>query len=257
MTEFTDQMNRTIRLESAPRRIVSLVPSQTQLLYYLGLEHEVIGITKFCIHPNDWFRSKDRIGGTKSVDIEKVRLLEPDLIIGNKEENLKEDIECLEAIAPIWMSDIDSLESALEMIKQVGLIINKDTSDLRSEINDGFNQLKIQTQKYSQRSVLYFIWNEPKMIAGKNTFIDEMLMHCGLSNASNDDRYPEVDAKHNPAFIFLSSEPYPFKKEHVQNFQKCYPDAKVVLVDGEMFSWYGSKLKDAPNYFSNLLDSIS
>ena len=104
MELFIDQLQSEIRLDRVPRRIVSLVPSQTELLYDLGLEDEVVGITKFCIHPNKWFSSKDRIGGTKSINIDQVKSLAPDLIIGNKEENTIEDIERLREIAPVWMS---------------------------------------------------------------------------------------------------------------------------------------------------------
>ena len=117
-------MNRTIRLGATPRRIVSLVPSQTELLYDLGLEERVVGITKFCIHPKEWYRSKVRIGGTKNVNFDKVKTLRPDLIIGNKEENFKEDIEALEEIAPVWMSDIFTLDDSLEMINQLGSVLN-------------------------------------------------------------------------------------------------------------------------------------
>jgi ABC-type Fe3+-hydroxamate transport system substrate-binding protein len=93
---FTDQLNRIIELASTPQRIVSLVPSQTELLFDLGMDETVVGITKFCVHPKEWHQSKTRVGGTKKVNIEKVISLKPDLIIANKEENLKSDIEALE-----------------------------------------------------------------------------------------------------------------------------------------------------------------
>ena len=95
MIEREDQMLRTIQVPSHPHRIISLVPSQTELLYDLGLGDRVVGITKFCVHPEAWFRTKPRVGGTKKVDIDKVRALKPDLIIGNKEENERKDIEAL------------------------------------------------------------------------------------------------------------------------------------------------------------------
>ena len=256
MADFKDQMNRSIRLEASPSRIVSLVPSQTQLLHYLGLEDEVVGITKFCVKPKEWFNSKVRVGGTKSVDIDIVLALMPDLIIGNKEENLKDDIEKLESIAPVWMSDIGTLESALEMIAQLGKIVGKDTSELINQIEWEFSRLSTYVGQLKSKQVLYFIWKEPNMVAGKGTFVDDMLERCGLINATTINRYPVVDEEIDPEVILLSSEPYPFKEDHLNIFQNRYPNAKILLADGEMFSWYGSKLKHAPEYFIKLLQQI-
>lgn len=258
MTDFIDQMNRLIRLESPPRRIISLVPSQTQLLHYLGLEEEVVGITKFCIHPDDWYRSKNRVGGTKSVDIDSVRALNPDLIIGNKEENSEEDIEALSSIAPVWMSDIDSLDGALEMIHMVGKLTNKSTEELTASIQAAFNELTafVDNDLKKNESVLYFIWQSPDMIAGKDTFIDDLLNRIGLVNATTMSRYPPLESTMEVDHVFLSSEPFPFAEKHLDLFQKSFPEAKITLVDGEMFSWYGSKLVDVPSYFIKLLKSI-
>lgn len=254
----TDQMNQTIRLEEIPRRIVSLVPSQTELLYDLGLEEEIVGITKFCIHPDIWYRSKERVGGTKQLDIEKIRSLKPDLIIGNKEENTLEDIERLKKIAPVWMSDIYTLDDALQMIHKIGILTGKDenANQLIKEIRQNFSQ--IQKLK-KENSVLYFIWKNPDFVAGRNTFIDAMLRACGLNNLCTGARYPEWSALHNkenPDFIFLSSEPYPFKEEHIPEFESKFPNSKLIYVDGEMFSWYGSRMKIAPKYFQKLLDQL-
>lgn len=259
MIEVKDQMNNLIRLETVPSRIVSLVPSQTQLLHYFGLDKEVVGITKFCIHPEEWYRSKTRVGGTKSVRFDEVFGLKPDLIIGNKEENLKEDIERLRGIAPIWMSDIYNLNDALEMIATLGKITGKDSiaATLIEEIESGFSKLDLVVANQPPKSVLYCIWNEPLMVAGKNTFVDDMLKRCGLTNACSTERYPDVsNSELNPDFVFLSSEPFPFEEKHIDRIQGKFPNAKIVLVDGEMFSWYGSMLREAPNYFIELLRSI-
>ena len=259
--KITDQMGRTVRLNGKPKRIVSLVPSQTQLLHFFGLEEEVVGITKFCIHPKEWFTSKPRVGGTKSVDIEKVRALTPDLIIGNKEENQREDILALEAVAPVWMSDIFNLEDALFMMTQLGEILGKSAvaDALKETIRSKFLQLEalVERSQSKGKSVAYFIWRAPEMLSGKRTFVDEMIMMCGWKNATKLERYPEATKEEHPDFVFLSSEPFPFKEKHIPEFEEYYPDAKVVLVDGEMFSWYGSKLAEAPDYFTTLIQSLS
>jgi len=248
--KFVDQMGREIHVPLEPKRIISLVPSQTELLYDLGLSEEVIGITKFCIHPAAWFRVKQRVGGTKQLNIELIRSLKPDFIIGNKEENTKEDIEALAQEFPVWMSDISTFDDALNMIDVLGDMLNrKDEAELLVEdITEAFAPLE---NLGKQQSFLYFIWDEPAFLTGKNTFIDSMLTKIGFKNACNLERYPALTACPNvqPDVVFLSSEPYPFKENHIQKFQQMFPKADIRMIDGEMCSWYGSRMKLAASYF--------
>ncbi len=258
MLSHTDQMRRKVNVPAAPQRIISLVPSQTELLYDLGLGERVVGITKFCVHPETWFKTKHRVGGTKKVDMDKVRALKPDLIIGNKEENERKDIQALEKEFPVWMSDVRDLDSALDMIRQIGeLTGTKDKAEALSKgITDAFAK-----QHYIDPplTVAYLIWREPFMVAGHGTFVNDMLKRCGLQNVfdEGDARYPEITpqelAESDPDLILLSSEPYPFKEKHIQELNMICPGTPVKLVDGEMFSWYGSRLLQAPAYFSGLL----
>lgn len=256
--KVVDQMGREVVVEQLPKRIVSLVPSQTELLFDLGLNDEVIGITKFCIYPDEWYRTKNRIGGTKNVDVEAIRKLRPDLIIGNKEENTESDIIALSEIAPIWMSDINSFDNAIDMIESIGTITGKEKQsiELIETIRTEFDALSLVAQSYSEKNALYFIWNDPDYVAGKSTFIDAMIEKIGWKNVCIETRYPLYKGVEIPDIILLSSEPYPFNAIHFEKFQKRFPNAKVVLVDGEMFSWYGSRLKRAPTYFINLLKEL-
>jgi ABC-type Fe3+-hydroxamate transport system substrate-binding protein len=252
---FVDQMGRSVEVPFPPKRIISLVPSQTELLHYMGLENEVVGITKFCIYPNEWFKTKIRVGGTKQLKINEILALNPDLVIGNKEENTKEDIEELEKNGiSVWMSDINSFDEALEMIHQVGVICGKESQadDLLRQIRIGFEEI---SQVGKGRSVLYFIWDEPTFVVGKNTFIDSVLTKVGFINNCDLNRYPELtELKNpNPDFVFLSSEPFPFAEQHIERFQQLFPEAKVQLVDGEMCSWYGSRMLESVRYFGKLM----
>ena len=262
MKEFVDQMNNSIRLSGVPRRIVSLVPSQTELLFDLGLGERVVGITKFCIHPDEWYRTKKRVGGTKDVDFEKVKSVDPDLIIGNKEENDKTNIESLKEIAPIWMSDIFTLEDSLKMMTQLGEILNvqDETTEMVHSIQVNFELFKKQSISFFKQrpTVLYLIWRNPYLAAGKNTFIDDLLSKCGFVNFIEEERYPEINRNQEncPDYIFLSSEPYPFKELHIKELQALYPTSIIQLVDGEMFSWYGSRLLKSTNYFMDLVNSL-
>ena len=256
--EFIDQMNRTIRLEKTPRRIVSLVPSQTELLYDLGCKDRVVGITKFCIHPDKWFREKTRVGGTKQLNFDRIAELEPDLIIANKEENTKDDIERLALDYPVYISDISNVDDALKMIQAIGQIVNESN---RAQVLS--NQILNDYQSWPQLDgkVLYFIWANPFMVAGKNTFIGQVLSDLGLENAIDDPnaRYPELTelelSQLDLEYVFLSSEPFPFKEKHIKRMEKL-TQSKVLLVDGEMFSWYGSRMLKMKSYFETLVNTL-
>lgn len=256
---FTDQLNRKISINYPPKRIISLVPSQTELLFDLGLDTEVIGITKFCIHPESKFKEKTKIGGTKKLNLDLIRSLEPDLIIGNKEENEKLQIEELMNEFPVWMSDIYDLEDAKKTISQIGELVDREpeAAYLNHLIHAGFNDLQtLALQNNLSKRVAYLIWKKPYMFAGKDTFINHILALNGLSNVIKESRYPEMDLAAldllKPELVFLSSEPYPFNEKHLEEVRAVLPEAKVMLVDGEMFSWYGSRLVKAVQYFFQL-----
>lgn len=247
-----------------PKRIISLVPSQTELLFALGLEEEVVGITKFCVHPSDWFRKKTRIGGTKNVNYDLVKRLSPDLIIANKEENVKEQVEALQNIAPVWTSDISNLYEAFDMIHEIGRLTDRQVraTEIVSQIKDGFEDLYQKLSSYEALSAIYLIWKHPYMSVGNDTFIHDMMQHCKLNNLLSDDlRYPQLSVEKIqslcPDIILLSSEPFPFKEKHVTELQELLPTCKIILVDGEMFSWYGSRMMHAPAYFCGLWDTIN
>ncbi|NLU95880.1 helical backbone metal receptor [Chitinophaga sp. Ak27] len=257
MLTFTDQLDRQITLAHPPQRIISLVPSQTELLWSLGLEKEVVGITKFCVRPSTWFREKTRVGGTKNIHPDIIRSLNPDLIIANKEENTAADVTALMEHYPVWVSNIQTLDDAVEMISGIGAITGRQSAatDICTRIQAGFSALQPLAEP---EPTAYFIWREPWMVAGGDTFIHEMLRACGLQNVfGSRPRYPSVTAEelfHSGCRrVLLSSEPYPFKEKHIAELQTMLPEAQVQLVDGEMFSWYGSRLLESPAYFQSLL----
>lgn len=246
------------------KRIISLVPSQTELLYDLGLEEEIIGITKFCIHPEHWFRNKTRIGGTKDVKFDRVEALSPTLIIANKEENVKEQVEALASIAPIHTTDISTLEDALNMIQEIGDLTNRLTKaeEIIANIKAGFTKLSKQLDHQSAKTCLYLIWKDPYMSVGGDTFIHDMMLHCKLENVvAHETRYPSISIEQikslAPEIILLSSEPYPFKEKHIAELQTHLPETTILLTDGEMFSWYGSRLQHSPAYFCGLWNTIN
>jgi ABC-type Fe3+-hydroxamate transport system substrate-binding protein len=261
---FKDQLGNIIYLANKPKKIISVVPSQTELLFDLGLNDEVIGITKFCIHPDNWFRNKERIGGTKKLNIEKIISLNPDLIIANKEENTKEDIENLKKYFPVWISNIYTLEDALQMIHLIGEITHTQlkAKNIIETIEREFASLREELQNKKTIRTAYFIWYKPMMTVGHDTFINYMLQQANFENMfKSKDRYPEISEEElqamNPELILLSSEPFPFNEKHVNYFKTICPNAQIMLVDGEMFSWYGSRLIHSAKYFKQLREEIA
>lgn len=258
MPTITDQMGRQVLCPERPQRIISLVPSQTELLIDLGLGNRLVGRTKFCIHPAEQLANIAIIGGTKNFRLEQIDALAPDLIIGNKEENYEEGIAILAEKYPVLMSDIYTLPDALQMIQMVGAATGTEpqAADLVQKIEQEFSVL---TKPAAPKRVLYLIWKNPYMAAGGNTFISDMISRMGWYNVLGDtERYPQLsDAQIQalqPDIILLSSEPYPFNlAKDAPDLERLYPLAKVLLVDGEMFSWYGSRLRFAQRYLASLL----
>jgi len=260
---FVDQLENRIEIEFPPKRIVSLVPSQTELLFDLGLDLEIVGITKFCIHPEDKVDSRIKVGGTKKLNLEMIRSLKPDLIIGNKEENERGDIELLQTEFPVWMSDICDLDDALRMIESVGEVTDRspEAGYLIHLIKAGFSDLqRLAVEKQIKYKALYMIWRKPYMAAGRGTFIDDVLRKTGITNVLEQTRYPVLDGATisalKPDMVMLSSEPYPFVEKHLAEFKDIVPGGRVLIVDGEMFSWYGSRLVKAIEYLFYLQQAL-
>lgn len=256
--EVKDQIHRKIFLPNLPKRIISLVPSQTELLVDMGLEENILGITKFCVHPKYLRKTKTIVGGTKQVKLEKIKALKPDIILCNKEENTKEMVEELEEIAPVHVSDIIKIEDAFTLIYQYGEIFQKE--DLVQTMVDSVKKkiavLNEQLEDKPVKKVAYFIWKKPLMVAGTDTFINELLRLNKFENVFKTSRYPETNLEElktkNLDLLLLSSEPFPFQEKHKKYFSEL--NVEIKLVDGEYFSWYGSRLIEAIDYFKTLRD---
>lgn len=258
--DTTDALGQAVRLDSPPRRIVSLVPSQTELLADLGLDEEVVGLTRFCIHPEGWKQRKAIVGGTKQVRVEKVRALAPDLVLANREENTRADVEALAAFAPVYVTDVATVAEALAMIRTVGLLVGREAEAdaLTTDIETGFASL---SSSPSLRAA-YLIWRAPWMAVGGDTFVSDVMARAGFANVfAERTRYPEVTAADlraaRPDVLLLSSEPYPFREKHLVEVEALAADVPAVLVDGELFSWYGSRMRRAPAYLAALRDRLA
>lgn len=254
---FEDQLHRNVHLRNIPSRIVSLVPSQTELLVDMGVRDKLVGITKFCVHPKSLRKEVAVVGGTKKVNIKKIKDLQPDLIICNKEENTLEMVKELEKISTVWVSDIYSITDCLEMIKTFGEIFQREDNahQIISNISTELESFIVFMKDKPIKKTVYLIWQNPHMAAGQHTFINELMKLNHFENVLDDknSRYPEVSFKtfKNLDIILLSTEPYPFKNKDALVFEKELK-TRTILVNGEFFSWYGSRLQEAFAYFKTL-----
>jgi ABC-type Fe3+-hydroxamate transport system substrate-binding protein len=260
MKIIKDQIGREIVLKNVPKKIVSLVPSQTELLCDLALENEIVGITKFCVHPYYLKSIKTIVGGTKKVDFDNIKALQPDFILCNKEENAYDMLPELEKIAPTYFSNVNSINNSIDLILHLGTILNR-----RTEADNLVNKIQFKLADFKQfikdkptRKVAYFIWAKPWMVAGSDTYINEMLQLNKFENIYEEmSRYPKVEINRirhdgDPDVVILSSEPFSFNDEHALEIASFTNRSITVFGDGEMFSWFGSRLLLAFNYFKEL-----
>jgi ABC-type Fe3+-hydroxamate transport system substrate-binding protein len=252
---------------SKPERIVSLVPSTTETLFSLGAAGSVVGVTRFCVHPED---ARDRarvVGGTKNPRIEAVFALEPDLVLANQEENRKEDVERLRERIPVQVFFPKNVSEAVADIRLLGNLLgeSKRALALVEELEGMLATLRApRGDRRRLIPYLYFIWRRPYMVAGPETFIESFLAEAGFANAAPRDRgrYPEMGieeiSRSGAEALLLSSEPFPFDAKHGAELSAhLATDASVYLVDGELLSWHGARLRLGLPYLRDLAERIS
>lgn len=227
-------------------KIVSLVPSLTEYIIDLGLKEHLAGRTRFCIHPEDQVEDIPIIGGTKNPRLESIIELSPDLIIANKEENNKEDVEVLKKYTEIRVTDINTIQDAVLEISSLGEKLG--APQKAQELIHTVIRLLDQRPPSPPKKVAYFIWKDPWMTVGGDTYIHDVLHKYHLNNVFGlHKRYPKTSLEEvkqkNPDLILLSSEPYPFSEKHLKEIKERFPNADVQLINGEWFSWYGSRME--------------
>lgn len=260
-----------------PARVVSLVPSITELLFDLGLtEDEVVGRTRFCIHPEGRVKSVPSVGGTKDFKIQRIVMHDPDIILANVDENRQDDIELLESVFPkgrVFVTHPNTFDDAIQMVRDIGALFNAE--ERANTLADEMCTLRRSLAGRDPVRVLYMIWMKPFMTAAPGTFIHDMLKQAGKVNAIDEAwiagksfdsegkaRYPELTPEEivalKPEQILLSSEPYPFKEKHkrflhrqLSKVDKEFTETlDIKLVDGEHYSWYGSRMLQALRAFA-------
>ena len=242
------------------QRIVSLVPSITELVCDLGLANQLVGRTGFCIHPKDALAKIPKVGGTKSVNLKKIRALAPTHVIVNVDENRKETADALAEFVPhvIVTHPLAPIDN-LALYRQIGMAFGKEreAEDLCLEFEHAFQIT--QKQKFKQRRVLYLIWKDPWMTVSRDTYVSRTLALFGMHTVPerSQQRYPELETLEvkGAELILLSTEPYRFREKHRAELESVLAKP-VLLIDGEMTSWYGSRAIQGLRYLSDCATSL-
>jgi ABC-type Fe3+-hydroxamate transport system substrate-binding protein len=268
MAARVDASGVAVDLARPPRRIVSLVPSITETLCGLGLADALVGITVYCVEPRAVVGTKTRIGGEKNPDLEKIRGLEPDLVIANIEENLRDHVETLRSWSiPVWVTYPRTVAEGIRLIADLGSVTGTEAraSTMVGEIEPLYERVLNTAARRRPVAVFYPIWRGPYMTINRDTYIHDMLRVCGGRNvfADRSERYPTVTldevAAQRPAVILLPDEPFRFRRAHLADFAgyadvPAVRDGRIHLVDGKPFSWHGPRIGDALRLLPGLID---
>jgi ABC-type Fe3+-hydroxamate transport system substrate-binding protein len=258
---IADQLGRQVTFCYPPRRIVCLCPALTETLFALGAGPRVVGRTVYCVHPPAGVTAVPTVGGTKNVDIPALLNLRPDLVIAAQEENRRPDVEKLAERVAVYVVEVRSVPDALGVIQTLGNLTDcaGPAADLVARISQRFARLR----RAADRRVVYLVWREPYMAAGRATYIDALLQQIGLPNAAGDrpERYPRLSPAElralAPEVVLLPSEPYPFDETHCAELAALLPAARLLLVDGELLGWYGARMLAAGDYLDDLVGRLA
>lgn len=268
MAPWVDASGVAVDLGRPPRRIVSLVPSLTETLCALGLADALVGITVYCVEPRDVVVGKTRIGGEKNPDLEKIRALEPDLVVANIEENLREHVETLRSWSiPVWVTYPRTVAEGIRLIEELGAVTGTEAraAALVGEIEPLYARVAGAAARRPAVGVFYAIWRGPYMTINRDTYIHDVLRVCGARNvfADRPERYPTLTldemAAERPAVILLPDEPFRFRRAHLADFAgytevPAVRDGRIHLVDGKPFSWHGPRIAEALRVLPALID---
>ncbi len=248
-------------------RIVSVCPSLTELVFDLGRGADLVGITKFCLHPADRVGAVEKVGGTKDPRVRRIVELEPDLVLLNEEENRIEDAEALQAAGiPCHVSFPRTVADTAAMVRSIGLALDAVPGAERVALDIEARARRVRASALDRRPVrfAYLIWRQPIMVAAADTFVDALLGLAGGENvfATRSERYPVVTpaelTEAAPEGVLLSTEPFPFQARHADELSELsgLPRDRFRLVDGELLSWHGSRTPRGIDYAESVIREL-
>ncbi len=246
-------------------RIVSLCPSLTELVFDLGRGDDLVGVTKFCVHPADKVGAVEQVGGTKNPKIDRIVELAPDLVLLNREENRIEDADALAAAGLACHASMPrTIEETAEMVRSIATAIEREREGeaIARAITERSARVRAAAQNARAVKWSYLIWREPWMTVNAETFVQALLAQAGGENvfASHPERYPTIEiadlVRADPDIVFLSTEPFPFEEKHVTELAQLtgFSPERFRIVDGEYLSWHGSRTPDGIDYAARLID---
>lgn len=247
-------------------KIVSLCPSLTELVFDLGRGDDLVGITKFCVHPRDRVGALEKVGGTKTPDVERIQALQPDLVLMNREENRIEDAEALTEMGLTCHTSMPRTpEETAAMVRSIGASLERlaEGEAIARDIEKRAELVRAEAVGKVQVSYAYLIWRKPLMSVNRDTFSDALLAQAGGRNVfgAHADRYPEITMADlmgaDPALVLLCTEPFPFQKKHIAELVAAtgWPSIRFRIADGEYLSWHGSRTPDGIDYAADLIAS--
>lgn len=252
MAELIDAVGTVHPRAGGDVRIVSLVPSLTELLFDLGLGPRVVGRTHFCVHPADCIAEVKSVGGTKKISMRKLADLNPTHVILNIDENTESMGQEIAAIVPnVIVTHPIEPQDNLALYQLFGGVFGRENEadGLRTRFSEAFAELLDAAQDWPSRRVLYLIWKDPWMTVSRDTYVSRLLALAGWHTVGHDDsvRFPEVDIDEallaETDLVLFSSEPYAFKSLDIKAFatKNAVGGARLLPINGEMTSWYGSR----------------
>jgi ABC-type Fe3+-hydroxamate transport system substrate-binding protein len=259
VTALTDASGVVVQLPAAPRRIVSLIPSITEILFALGLGDAVVGCTVYCSQPPEGVATKTRIGGEKNPKLDLIRDLRPDLVVANVEENVKSHVDTLRGWGiPVYVTYPRTVAAGIRLIRELGQLTGtaEQGAEMTAALEARFAETRARQAGRAPARVFCPIWRNPYMTINGDTYMHDMLASCGGANVFGGlpQRYPQVDvadvARERPDVILLPDEPFRFRRAHVADFA-AHPeipairDGRVHLIDGKLLSWYGPRIAQA------------
>lgn len=267
MSTFTDGLYREIEISAAPKKIVSLVPSITETLYTFGVDRRLVAVTNFCVEPPEALQTKARVGGTKTLDVDGIKALEPDLVIANAEENREEDIrQLVRGGLTVFVTFPRTVAAAVNMMRQIAEFTDSTSKarDILDEAEETLNEIRNESRNHPRPRVFCPIWRRPWMTIGADTYMHDFISVCGGRNifADRHDRYPRVEldemARRMPEVVLLPDEPYHFMEKHKADFAtRAYVpavrDQRIHVVEGKTLCWYGPRIAKGLRYINGLL----
>jgi ABC-type Fe3+-hydroxamate transport system substrate-binding protein len=249
-------------------RIISLVPSLTETLHAWGLGGSLVGVTKFCIRPTEARMTAAVIGGTKDPKLESVKLLRPDLVLADEDENKPEHLASIAAMGiKVHTTKIELVEDVVRELREIGTLVGRvhEAEKTAADLSEEAHKLRGLTRLAPPVRCFVPIWKSPVMTMGVRTYMADLLRTAGGLNVFDDvsaKKYFTVDTEEvlarAPDAILLPTEPYRFREQDRQFFSERFevPLDSVRVVDGQAFTWFGTESQHGLHVLAEAIASL-